>query len=321
MPSSTPAQQPSDTEQFAASTTAHRGVVVGVDGSASADAAARWAAQEARRRELPLTIVHAVHLPEADAAPYEPDDFAPRLRAEGRALLARAAARINALYPDLPVTAELSDRAPAHALEAASRTASLIVTGTRGRGGFTGMLLGSTSRALAAHGRCPLIVVPGEVPEDGGNEIVLGVGHRHSEAAIRYAFEAARYRGASLIVVRSWWPSPAGSAIAAPGGMFVADPEIFRDAALAETRTAIKAVREQFPDVAVRVEVGEGNAVDLLLGAARRTSLLVVGAHRHRGPLAVGAGYVVDGVITHSPIPVAVVPGRIDGTGPDAARG
>ena len=51
-----------------------------------------------------------------------------------------------------------------------------------------------------------------------------------------------------------------------------------------------------------------GNPVPLLIEAAHDTRLLVVGAHRHHGPLAVGAGYVVEGLLAHSPTPVAVVP-------------
>jgi len=284
------------------------GIVVGVDGSASAESAARWAADEAHRRELPLTIVHAVHLPDALTAPLEPYDHAEHRRAEGRALLARIAANINAQYPDLAVTTELSAFSPAHALEAASHAASLIVTGTRGCGGFTGVLLGSVTHALAAHARCPLVVVPRETPADALDEVVLGVGPRHSEAAIRYAFEAARGYRASLTVVRAWWPAAPAVSIAVPGGMYVPDPEIFRAAADDDAQASIKALTDEFPDVSVRVELREGNAVELLLGAASRARLLVVGAPRHHSPLTLGAGYVVDGVIAHSPVPVAVVP-------------
>jgi nucleotide-binding universal stress UspA family protein len=292
--------------------TESRRIVVGVDGSAGAESAALWAAGEAHRRELPLTIVHAVHLPDAATAVLEPDDLAPRLRDSGRAVLARTAADVNAQHPDLAVTTELSDLSPAHALEAASRAAATVVTGTRGRGGFAGMLLGSVSRSMAAHARCPLIVVPeetqAEAPTEQGEEIVLGAGPKHSDAAIRYAFEAARKHGAALTVVRAWWPAPAAVGIAAPGGMYAVDPAIYREAAESDTRAAIKPLHDEYPDVNVRIELAEGNAVDVLLRAARGTRLLVVGARRHHGPLSVGAGYVVDGVIAHSPVPVAVVP-------------
>lgn len=82
------------------------------------------------------------------------------------------------------------------------------LAGTRGHGGFTGMLLGSVTRALAAHLNCPLIVVPREAAKNTANEVVLGAGPRHSAEAARYAFEAAHRLGASLTAVRVWWPVP-----------------------------------------------------------------------------------------------------------------
>jgi len=65
---------------------------------------------------------------------------------------------------------------------------------------------------------------------------------------------------------------------------------------------------EQFPDVKLRTEVAEGNSVAAPIDAAAGTRLLVVGAHRRRGPLSVGAGYAVDGLLAHSPAPLAIVP-------------
>jgi nucleotide-binding universal stress UspA family protein len=285
---------------------APRGVVVGVDGSAGSEVAARWAAQEARRRDLPLTILHAFHLP--DAAATAPPDYAEHRRAEGRMLAARTASAIKTLHPELLVTTELSDHSAAHALQAAGRAAALIVTGTRGRGGFTGMLLGSVSRALAAHATCPLVVVPGQTALGPGGKVVLGVGPRHSEAAIQYAFEAAQRHGAALTVARAWWPAPWGATMGSPGGMYELDPGPFRQNSKTDVLAAIKPLRDEYPDVTVRVEIPDGNAVDALLQAARSARLLVVGTHRRHGPLTVGAGYVVDGVIAHSRVPVAVVP-------------
>ncbi len=60
----------------------------------------------------------------------------------------------------------------------------------------------------------------------------------------------------------------------------------------------------------VQLVAADGNTVPALVNAANGARLLVVGAHRHRGPLAVGAGYVVDGVLARSSVPVAVIPIR-----------
>lgn len=285
-------------------------VVVGVDGSANAESAAAWAAVEAERRGAALIVVHAVSVPDAPSAPIEPGEHVTRRRAEGRVLLDRTVGALRERFPGVHIQAELSDLSPAHALTAHSRAASLVVTGTRGHGGFVGMLVGSVSRKLAAHAACPLVVVRATEPEDSIDEVVLGVGPRPSPAAVRYAFEAARSLGVELTVIRAWWPQAVYSGVAAAGAMYVGELDTARDDAVAGAEAAVAELRGEFPDVKVRVCSAEGNAVPALVDAARGARLLVVGGHRHRGPLAVGAGYVVEGVIAHSPTPVAVVPIR-----------
>ncbi len=285
-------------------------VVVGVDSSANAECAAAWAAAEAERRGAPLTVVHAVHLPHAPIAPLEPYDHAMRRRAEGRALLDRTVGALRAAFPGLKLIAELSDLAPAHVLSAHSRSAGLVVTGTRGHGGFVGMLVGSVGRKLAAHAASPLVVVRATEPQDAIDEVVLGVGSKPSSAAVHYAFAAARRHEAGLTVVRAWWPRPAYGGPATPAAMYVGELDTSQAHALAGAEAAVAAQREEYPDVKVRVCAVEGNAVPVLVNAARGTCLLVVGAHRHRGPLAVGAGYVVDGALAHCPTPIAIVPVR-----------
>jgi nucleotide-binding universal stress UspA family protein len=71
----------------------------------------------------------------------------------------------------------------------------------------------------------------------------------------------------------------------------------------------VKALREEFPDVEVKISAHDANTVPALIAAALDGALLVVvGGHRRRGPLSAGAGYVVDNLIAHCPTPVAVVP-------------
>ena len=94
------------------------------------------------------------------------------------------------------------------------------------------------------------------------------------------------------------------------GSMYAGDPETDHRAAIAEAEHAIKPLRGEFPDVTVRVTTSEGNAVPVLIDAARAARLVVLGAHRRRGPLSVGPGYVVEGVLAHCPTPVVVVPER-----------
>ena len=72
--------------------------------------------------------------------------------------------------------------------------------------------------------------------------------------------------------------------------------------------TLLKDARQKHPDVHVRTVVVCGNTVPTLIEASRNSRLLVVGAHRRTGALSLGAGYVVRGLLSHSPTPVAVVP-------------
>ncbi len=286
-------------------------VVAGVDGSESSAYAAIWAAEEAERRGVTLTLVHALNLPDSAVPPIEPTGYAQRRRAEGTTLLDKAVTGVRARFPDLMLDVELTDLDPAHTLVEFSRTASLVVTGSRGHGGFTGMLLGSVSRKLAAHAHCPVVVVREEATEPESSDlVVLGIGREPVPEAARYAFETARRERVDLVVLRAWWPNAMRTGVVGLGSMYAGDPETDHRAAIAEAEHAIKPLRGEFPDVTVRVTTSEGNAVPVLIDAARAARLVVLGAHRRRGPLSVGPGYVVEGVLAHCPTPVVVVPER-----------
>lgn len=280
-------------------------VIAGVDNSESSLHAAHWAAREAQARGTALTLVHALHLPNGAALPLEPPGYADKARAQGRKLLDHVTGELRAAYPKLEIDTELSDLGAAYTLNALSHGAALVVTGTRGHGGFTGMLVGSVSRKLAAHAHNSLVVVRGDEPEDMLNEVVAGIAAQQPVTPIRYAFAAAQRYGATLHAVRAWYPQ--GPSVG-PYGPFFEDLDEVRKQVRSETEDWLAPLRSAFPDVKVRISTEEGNPVTVLIEAARRTRLLVVGAHRHHGPLSVGAGYVVDGLLAHSPTPVAIVP-------------
>jgi nucleotide-binding universal stress UspA family protein len=285
-------------------------IVAGVDGSVSAEHAASWAAGEAERRDATLMLVHALHLPAPSALRVQTDVYAEQRRLEGRKLLHQQAETVRTAHPRVQVTAELSDLDPARTLVESGESAALVVTGSRGRGGFTGMLLGSVSRKLAVHTRCPLVVVRDEPPGDAADRIVLGLGRKHSDAAVRYAFEAARRQDAVLDVVHAYFASVLYTGMAGASTMLEGHPESDRLYALKDAQSAIEPYAAEYSDVTVNVAALEGNAVAALIDAARNARLLVVATHRRRGPLRVGSGYVVDGVLAHSPVPVAVIPDR-----------
>jgi len=279
-------------------------IVVGIDSSDNAASAAAWAAGEAVERALALHLVHALELPGVMGAFVEPAGYAHAQHAAGEKLLAKITDMVRELHPTLAVTSEVSEIGAAESLVELSESAKLVVTGTRGHGGFAGMLLGSVSLKVAAHAHCPAVVVRGEQPDEPLNEIVLGVEPDQAAAPIRFAFETAARFGATLTAVRAWQPYPVY------GGFYVAaeDLEARGEAEKTDLIDQLKAVSEDYPDVKVSTDAVCGNPVPLLICAAHGTRLLVVGSHHHHVPLSVGVGYVVQGLLAHCPTPVAVVP-------------
>jgi nucleotide-binding universal stress UspA family protein len=278
-------------------------IVVGVDSSGNAARAATWAAKEATERGLSLHLVHALDLPPSLGPLLDGPGYDRAQRATGQELLDRLSRKLQEQRPGLVVETEVSTLDPAGTLVGLSYQAQLVVTGTRGHGGFAGLLLGSVSLKVAAHAHCPAVVVRGGDTCEPLDEIVLGLEPDQAEAPIRFAFGTAAEVGAAVSAVRAWSPS------AAYAGYYVADAiEGRENAEAAEVAELMKAVREDYPQVEVSTHVMLGNPVSALIAAALNSRMLVVGAHRHRGPLSVGAGFVVQGLLAHSPTPVAVVP-------------
>ena len=131
-------------------------VVVGVDGSAIARTALRWAAARARAYRVPLRIVHAWSVPFVAVSATEATIVA--LEDAARATLAEAMA--DPALDGLTIEGLTPCSGASEALLAHAEQASCLVVGTRGHGRFARVLLGSTSRQLVAHARCPVVVVP-----------------------------------------------------------------------------------------------------------------------------------------------------------------
>jgi len=278
-------------------------IVVGIDSSDNAARAAAWAAREADERGLALILVHAVDLPGGAGPAAEPPGWANARREDGQKLLDRVQSSLQEQFPGLSITAEVADFSAAKSLVVMSGHAQFVVTGTRGHGGFAGLLLGSVSLKVAAHAQCPVVIVRGDEAGEVRNEIVLGVEPEQPEAPIRFAFATAARLGAKVRVVRTWEPDPMY------GGYYYADDTQSVEQRMADDVDALlKPMRDEFPGVEVSVRLVSGNTVPVLIEAARGARLLVVGAHRRRTPLSVGVGHVTHGLLSHSPTPVAVVP-------------
>lgn len=285
-------------------------VVVGIDGSKSARMAAAWAAEEAAVRRAPLRIVHANLWPSVRPPAQLPVEYQQPMRKFARGLVQDAVEAVRARHPELVVTSELVTATPIELMLDESRRAQLVVLGSRGLGGVSGMLLGSVAVALASHGECPLTVVRGPdldspPPQDG--PVVVGLsGSANDTPALRFAFEFADRRGAALTALHTWSDIP----LDAPAG---GDWHRSTDwAAVQEGECRVLAERlagwqEEFPDVKTARVVTRDRPVRSLLDAALSARLLVVGSRGRGGFTGMLLGSTSHALLHHCPCPVAVV--------------
>ena len=286
-------------------------VVAGIDGSASAVQAAVWAAGEAVRRGRPLRLVQVYTLPQLNVplAVGSQDQVRAGLAARAEEWLAEAKAAVLAEHPGVPMTAAAREWSPVTALVQESRHAELVVLGSRGLGGFTGLLVGSTAVAVVAHAHCPIVVVRGRRPHDPppvtGPVVVGADGSPDSDAALAFACEEARLRGTDVVAVHTW------SDVLADGMLrphpLEEDPE--RIAATERARLAEQVVgwQQKYADLRFELEVIRGRPVRTLLEHGERAQLIVVGCRGRGGFTGMLMGSTSQALIAHSPCPVAVV--------------
>ncbi|MDP4507140.1 universal stress protein [Nonomuraea turcica] len=270
-----------------------RHIVIGVDGSAPATAAVEWAAADAQRRELSMRILHV-----CEQWPYRVDTT--RYCA---GTLAAAADRARALTRGVEVTTQLLSGNVVDTLIGESGSADSVVIGSRGLGGFAGMMVGSVSMGVAGHAAGPVVVVRETSVVVHGRVVVGYDGSEHSEAAMRYAVEQARAREVPLHVIYAW-QAPVVSTYAAAYGSFL------EDAYEQETETAQERVarwRDGNPDVAITDETVVGHPVNFLIEAGGTADLVVVGSRGLGGFASAVLGSVSHAVLHHLRCPVAVV--------------
>lgn len=141
-------------------------VVVGVDGSEHAARALGRAAEEARLRGAVLEVVHAIPEPLKFADPVKAPPPAPELlREAGAKLIEQALAVVDIESLETARTAVVGHTS--RVLCEVAQGADLLVVGSRGYGGFRGLLVGSVTHQVVAHAPCPVLVV---VPEGGHGE-------------------------------------------------------------------------------------------------------------------------------------------------------
>jgi nucleotide-binding universal stress UspA family protein len=290
-------------------------VVAGVDGSPTSVAALAHASWQADRRGLPLHVT-VCHGP------------APSAREEAETLAAELAEQARLAWPQVDVSGQVVAGRPGGTLVKLSGDAALMVVGSRGRGGFKGLLLGSVGTQLAAHSASPVIVIrhaEGAQDSDAADElpvgafgavpgsapVVVGIDEPDGEAAVEFAAEEAAARKAPLVVLYAWWMIPVSRL--GPQQRNTPTPQVDLDAAEAEVRRMLEeataGVRERYPEVDVELRPTHAlNPAAALLDASENAGLLVVS--RHGGTTLTRRLFssIGDVAVRHAACPVAVVP-------------
>ncbi|MCC9711353.1 universal stress protein [Streptomyces sp. MNU76] len=284
-------------------------VVVGVDGSPSGLAAVETAAREAGARGIGLRLVHAFGWPGArvppGAPPWNPAGAGLREMVDGT--MAEAERRAGTVAPGVEISREVVAGEPIMVLEIESRTAALVVVGSRGLSAFAALLLGSTSAHLAAHADCPVMVVRGTPhPED---PVLLAVdGSPAAEGAVEFAFAEASMRGTDLVALHVWNTRTERVYDGAADPPFVTyDEDRLRDEEERLCAESLSGMRERHPEVTLHRRLVRGRVRASLIEASAEAQLLVVGARGRGGFTGLRLGSVSQAVLHHAHCPVAVV--------------
>jgi nucleotide-binding universal stress UspA family protein len=278
-------------------------IVVGVDGSAASKAAVEWAALEAVRRGTALLVVHAWDWRVVGAIAPVAGGWADSTRAIAEAVVSEAVDHARATAPDLNIRGEALLGAAGPTLIAASRAAELVVLGSRGRGGFASMLLGSVSQHVATHAVGSVAVVRGRAGAEG--PVVVGMdGSAEAQHAVGVAFAEAAAREATLVAVRTYIPFGAPYGTNKPP--YVEDRALRRVAEVEALDQDLAPWIEKYPNVTVETVVAEGHAGEALVTASRQAQLVVVGTRGHGGFAGLLLGSVGLNLLHHSDAPVYI---------------
>lgn len=270
-------------------TVAPGSVVVGYSGERDAEHALTWAAEQASLENRALVVVHVRASEQGHA---------------GDVLLAAAAARVFARFPDLDVETRLLTGSPGQVLAELSERAATVVVGSRGRGRLATALLGSVSINVANSSSCPVVVVRPYHCGKVRNGVLVGTDcTRESRSTLEFAYREASLRRLPLTVLYAVHGLGADRAL--DSLQHTDDRYVDHQRELAE---AVAGMGEKFPEVRVRTVLGSEDPARWLVSESASMDLVVVGHHRRAGivdRLAIGsyAPMVVEGAAC----PTAVV--------------
>ncbi|WP_281965010.1 universal stress protein [Serinicoccus marinus] len=289
-----------------------RPLVVGYDGSESAEQAVRWAAGAAARARQPLVVLHA-----ADRIVYAQDEVAglwdPEKVRQASLRAAEAGAQLaREQQPEVDVSARSSLLSPRQALDEASAQAAGVVVGTRGLGRVRRALVGTTAYGITGHSRCPVTVVPHDAPVPGpGSPVVVGVdGSVSGDRALEAGLRQAQLWGAELRLVCSWErPHEDPWGLPPVGYRTIEDAG---EAALARAQEVVRHaadhVRERDERLTVSTDTPSGRTEESLLAATEGAGLLVLGSRGHGRLSVMVLGSTTSHMLHLSEVAVQVVP-------------
>jgi nucleotide-binding universal stress UspA family protein len=285
-------------------------IAVGVDYGGGSINAVRFAAREAQRQGVELSLVHVVPDLGAIAPPYyvPPNDLQLDMDKRGRELLTEATATATAAAPGVPCTRVLRTGPTVSTLVEVTREARMIVLGhetvTPPRRIFTG----AVTMGVSARARVAVVSVPADWnPGTGAAKVVAGFkSSRHSAELLASAFAEASARHARLVLVHAW----ALSSIYDDRIVTRTRGEEWSQAARAGIEPLIAGHRAQYPGVEVDLRIVHDQAAHALLHEAQDAGLLVLVRRAHGFPPATHLGGTARSLLAKAPCPVMVLPPR-----------
>lgn len=284
--------------------------IVGVDGSDCSRHAALWAAAQAdgRASELQLTTTWSIPTstamgPMGAMGPLVVGESFEALEQSAHAIVEGLADHLGPMT-EVPVTCSVGRGGATATLLDTATASDLLVVGSRGRGGFARLVLGSTSTQCATHSTVPVAVIPSDAPISPATSIVVALdGSPNSIAALQWAADFAA-PGSTVTCMSVWDPTPIALG---------ADQFVLPDAS--------GVARERFeqifsrsmadvdrPDVEIRQQFVEGRVRAALAECAAEADLVVVGARGHGAISAAVLGSVSTWLLHHVHRPMVVVP-------------